>query len=104
MHSCTLRRSLKSFIAFQGGAEASVYQTYKLIHTGRLQALTMSGSDVLYISQLESQLAASKTNRLTLGGLISKLGDDSPVPAKVLYIFFFLFLAPYAASDNIRSL
>ena len=43
----------------------------------------MSGSDVLYISQLESQLAPSKTNRLTLGGLISKLGDDSPVPAKV---------------------
>ena len=68
----------------KGGAEASVYQTYRLVHTGRLQALTMSGSDVLYISQLESQLAPSKTNRLTLGGLISKLGDDSPVPAKVL--------------------
>ncbi len=70
---------------FQGGAEASVYQTYKLIHTARLQALTMSGSDVLYISQLESQLAASKTNRLTLGGLLSKLGDDSTVPAKVCF-------------------
>lgn len=67
----------------QGGAEASLYQTYKIVHTGRLQALTMSGSDVLYISQLETHLAPTKTNRLTLGGLISKLGDDSPKPAKV---------------------
>lgn len=45
----------------------------------------MSGSDVLYISQLESHLDAAKNNRLTLGGLISKLGDDSPIPAKVDY-------------------
>lgn len=69
----------------QGGAEASFYQSHKIIHTGRLQALTMSGSDVLYISQLETQVAPTKTNRLTLGGLVSKLGDDSPIPAKARF-------------------
>ncbi len=67
----------------QGGAEASIYQNWRTIHTGRAQLLTMSGNDVLYISQLDTHLAATKDNHLTLGGLVSLLGEDGLKPAKV---------------------
>jgi len=69
--------------SLQGGAEASIYQNWRTVHTGRAQLLTMSGNDVLYITQLDTQLLASKDNRLTLGGLVSLLGEDGLKPAKV---------------------
>ena len=67
----------------QADAEATVYQAWRLAHTGRAQVLTLSGNDILYISQLESQFIAPRVNRMTLGGLVSRLGEDGAPPTKV---------------------
>ena len=60
-----------------------MYQAWRLAHTGRAQVLTLSGNDILYISQLESQFIAPRFNRMTLGGLVSRLGEDGAPPTKV---------------------
>lgn len=67
----------------QTDAEASIYQRYNLVHTGRAQFLTLSGGDILYVSQLESQLTAPLFHRMTLGTMVARLGAEGAPPTKV---------------------
>ena len=46
--------------------------------------MTLSGGDMLYITQLETQLKYIPRNRLTLGGMLSRLAEeDNILPLKV---------------------
>lgn len=57
------------------------------MHTGRAQFLTLSGGDILYVSQLESQLAIPSSNRMILGAMLSRLGEDGAPPTKASFAF-----------------
>ena len=41
--------------------------------------MTLSGGDILYISQLESMLSYIPRNRLTLGGMVSRLSEAGDI-------------------------
>lgn len=71
----------KSQFTFQGEAEGSYYHSGRWVSTAACNVQTI-GRDVLYTPRLETRLKTGRRNKVAIGALFSKLGEDYSHPFK----------------------